>query len=301
VITPNGPAFQPGHYEDVKHIPGTGMSVEGKTFVKDAPAPVHSGVNVQPNFDYLYPRGQAVGKPGPFRPLATVPFNANAVDTMNSQTSAGPLPAVISHATNTLKTHFENASPEDVTPSPARQLQSDVQFDMFNLVPPGFGLGQRNKLFVENEQRESFLKYQHNYPFRPDSGVPTNITPPPWQWQDVMAPGMVKAFLEKLSKQVDDIKKAVSSVRAGTVGALPSDVVTLPSSKGLPRRPSPFVPVHNNTDAFVSTVQPAGFFMNRRPFRHITSTWRDPEQAEFDAQNSGPVFRRRRQLAFNLP
>lgn len=194
------------------------------------------------------------------------------------------------------------AAPGDVVPPPERQMQSNVLFDMFNVVPPGFGLGSSNKLFVENEQRDEFIRYRGTYTPRMDNGPPTGIVPNPWQSQDAIPKTLVEGAIRDLHARVkameDTVKKAM---KTATVGTLPTDVNDKPSSMGLPRRKSCLQPVHDNIQEWTPNVEPAGVFLNTRGFRHLHSAFNYPERTEVDKPNGGPVLRRRRALEVNLP
>jgi hypothetical protein len=194
------------------------------------------------------------------------------------------------------------AAPSDVIPPPKRQLQSHITFDMFNLVPPGYGLGAANKLFVENEQRDAYLRYQQGFVPRMDNGAPTGLYPAAWQLQDVMPQSLMIEAMMSLRHRLEAIEKTVNEARQTmNVETLPSDVNRQPSSQGLPRRVSPLQPVIDNVQPWTPNKEPAGMYLNPRGFRHLHSSFALPEMRELDARNSGPVLRKRRGLELNLP
>ncbi len=55
---------------------------------------------------------------------------------------------------DTLRTLFGEANAEDVIPSKHDQIQSDIMFDSFSTVLPGWGLGMNNKMFLMEEEHE---------------------------------------------------------------------------------------------------------------------------------------------------
>lgn len=206
-------------------------------------------------------------------------------------------------ANPTLRTQYEEAEPSDIIPSAEEQLMGDIIFDTFNEVPPGFGLGTNNKLFVENEQRERKLRQVDNFFPRPDQGAPTGVLPPPWQLQEVLPVSLVQAFFSKVEDRIAAMEHSIASAMkvGNTVHALPAEVKAQPSSQGLPRQASVLTPVISNIQRWLPTVDPAGVFLNKRGLRHLHSPWNYPFEAEQDTVNSGPTLRRRRALAINLP
>lgn len=191
------------------------------------------------------------------------------------------------------------AGAEAVIPDGKSQLQSDVMFDMFSSVSPGFGQGRDNKLYVENEANQEFIRFRDPlYRPRQHSGHVNGIQPLPWQWQDVMPRHLVEGYFKQFNKRIDDLTAMISNVPERVVNTLPTDVVTVPSSKGCYRKPSPLEPIINNIQPWLAVQDPAGVFLNKRGFKHTTSSWRDPKRLELDLPNTGPTLSQRRALNY---
>jgi len=225
------------------------------------------------------------------------PYDINAI----TDHTPGNLPAILEREQNILRAHFQTASKSDVIPTPQRQLQSDVLFDMFSVVPPGFGLGQTNKLFVENEQRDAFYRYTNNFFPRADDGPPTGVTSAPWQWQDNIPKSVLATFVNEQLTTFEQQRVMLASVTDKTARTLPGDVNVQKSSRGLVRPPGFLRPVITNHEPLVPVSEPAGLYLNSRGFRHLHSPVANPTIRETDAENGGSHFRRRRAMAFVNP
>ena len=155
----------------------------------------------------------------------------------------GPEVSNQDRAMGSLRPKFWMAGAEDVIPSKQRQLQSDVLFDMFNVVQPGYGLGADNKLYLENEQNAKFIRnHRPLYAPRKDDGPEMGLHPMPWQFQNIMPPAMIDESFSKIERQLNSIEKIVSTIQGKTVSSLPRDIEDIPSSSGLSRPASVFVP-----------------------------------------------------------
>ena len=216
---------------------------------------------------------------------------------------ASGMPPLHDGANPSLRVQFEEARPDDIIPSGREQLLSDVTFDAFDMVAPGFGLGASNKLFVENETRERELRQIRNFFPRNDPGVPTNVTPPPWQLQEVIPLSLVKTYFDKVDQRMKSVESAIARAleTGNAVHTLPAEVKAMPSSMGLPRVASVLEPVKNNIQRWLPAFDPAGVYLNRRGLRHLHSPVNYPFEPEEDHANGGPTLRRRRSLAINLP
>ena len=112
-------------------------------------------------------------------------FTSNRTDTANS--------------TETFREEYgREGRGVDVIPSPADQLQSDVLFDMFSEVAPGFGNGASNKLFLQQVNRDAKIVYMDQM-YEPGESIGPlySLTPPPWQIQPVMDRGLINEYLDK--------------------------------------------------------------------------------------------------------
>lgn len=243
------------------------------------------------------PPGRFSWEKGPKRPLPSN-FGEYKPLEINALTDHTPdnLPQILEREQNILRAHFDTATAADVTPTPQRQLQSDMLFDMFSVVPPGYGLGSRNKLFVENEQRDEFLRFRNNFFIRADQGAPTGIVPVPWYFQDTLPVEVLQDYVRKQKETLSNTILAASTTVGRTVGALPADVDSTKSSRGLLRPLSFLRPVIENDAPLTPTIDPAGVYLNGRTFRHLYSPWRSPTENEDDVMGGGSHFRTRRAL-----
>jgi len=239
----------------------------------------------------------------PWTNIKDRPYGDLNTQDINAVTDRAPrdLPAILEREQTILRAHFQEATANDVTPTPERQLQSDVMFDMFSVVPPGYGLGQRNKLFVENEQREAFLRFQNNFFPRADDGPPTGIVAAPWQLQDNIPKDVLGMWVNSDLQRHRAAIGAYNTVVGKTSGSLPGDVVTTASARGLPRPVSFLRPVITNNDPLLPVTEPAGVFLNARGFKHLYSPLSVPTAREVDIEGGGSHLRRRRAMAFVNP
>jgi len=197
-----------------------------------------------------------------------------------------------------------------VVPAPEKQIQSDVLFDMFSVVQPGFGKGADNKLVYENEARENAVRFQEPL-FTPrfehggaDIGIAQHVHPLRWQFQPNGVGAQIAAHVQSLEQRISNMNDLL--IKATSVGR---DVQTLPdvsnytpSSQGLPRQQTNLLnPVIDNRARWNPVVEAPGYALNQRGMRHTHSPWSRPFKSEYDPMNSGPVLKKRRSLEVILP
>jgi len=197
-----------------------------------------------------------------------------------------------------------------VVPAPEKQIQSDVLFDMFSVVQPGFGKGADNKLVYENEARENAVRFQEPL-FTPrfehggaDIGIAQHVHPLRWQFQPNGVGAQIAAHVQSLEQRISNMNDLL--IKATSVGR---DVQTLPdvsnytpSSQGLPRQQTNLLnPVIDNRARWNPVVEAPGYALNQRGMRHTHSPWSRPFNSEYDPMNSGPVLKKRRSLEVILP
>jgi hypothetical protein len=206
----------------------------------------------------------------------------------------------------TLRPQFGIAGAEDVIPPPKEQLRSDLEFDLFSVVPPGYGEGVSNKQFLYQRAWEDYIRFAPPF-FEPAPWLgPLNTAYPlPWQWQNVKAPADVNRYYSKVASKEAAANKVFNAHGEGSAAAFGRDVPETPmsiSSSGLPRdRRSPLEPVIQNSLAWTPEFDPAGYLLNQRGFKRTYSAWRDPDAREVQRDNGGPTLRKRRALEVILP
>lgn len=210
------------------------------------------------------------------------------------------------NSTATLRSRYGVLGPKDVIPSTERQLASDIQFDMFSFVQPGFGEGRDNKLFNYQNFTQDFVQDvgPDFYP-RPDDGRLNYQHAMPWQWQSVQP---VQSGVQMLVKETDLAPKIMQMARKYGEGAVPvlgydkPEVSQSRSSQDLPRdRRSLYEPVIQNADPMHPILDPPGYVLQRRGMRRLFSPWREPQKRERQPLSTGPHLNKRRSLEVILP
>lgn len=203
----------------------------------------------------------------------------------------------IDESTPSLRPQFFMSAAADIIPSEYEQVKSDVLFDMFSVVPPGYGLGADNKLFVENE-RNKYYNYWRKPMYAPRDwdGPEMGIKPAPWQFQPTISDARLNTAFNKIATRLDSIKELINHQQARAVDTLPDDNNALPSSQGLPRKISPFEPTINNYGTMLPTHDPAGVHMNSLGFKHAYNPQRFPRKREHDPNGSIQPLNKRRSL-----
>lgn len=206
----------------------------------------------------------------------------------------------------TLRPRFGIAAPKDVIPPTTEQLRSDLEFDLFSVVPPGYGEGVSNKLFLYQRAWDDYLRFAPPF-FGPGPwlGPLNTVYPMPWQWQTIKSGKDIKGHYDKEMSKLSAAKSVVRSHGEGSAAAFGRDVPEHPvsiSSSGLPRDSrSPFEPVIHNTQSWTPDRDPAGYLLGKRGLKRTFSAWRDPDAFEHQRDNGGPTLRKRRSLEVILP
>ena len=89
-------------------------------------------------------------------------------------------------AMSTLRPQYGISGAENAIPHPHEQLRSDLEFDLFSVVPPGYGEGVDNKLYLYQKAHEDYVRFKGPF-FSPGPwlGPLNTYHPMPWQWQSV--------------------------------------------------------------------------------------------------------------------
>ena len=217
------------------------------------------------------------------------------------------LPANTDRATDALRPRYGLVGPRDVIPSPMDQLRSDIAFDMFSFVQPGFGEGSDNKLFKYQQQTENGIQGMgRSFLPRQDDGRLNYQHPMPFQWQCVQDITKSARLLQREEDLIPLVNVLVRKLGEASTGVLGRDVPETPvavSSSGLRRDPrSVFEPVIQNADNMQPTLDPAGYLLHKRGWRRDFSPWREPQMREIQPpMNRGPHLNKRRSLEVILP
>lgn len=163
---------------------------------------------------------------------------------------------------------YEEAQGEDLGSTDKERFASNLQFELFSYVPPGFGNGIDNKLFRMDVNRKRLIEWadpmdQH----RQYDGPTCGVSPLPYQWQNAMSD-------ENYSKSVEMLAHAPQEVMKAKKGPIDSSLLGesfyQPSSKGLPQtHPTFFQKAINVTDKFYNPVTPCGMYLREPNIRNI--------------------------------
>jgi hypothetical protein len=207
----------------------------------------------------------------------------------------------VDNAVDTMRSQFGMESAKKVIPQVDDQLASDIRFDMFDNVFPGWGEGADNKLFLMEEGREE--KIIHMEPLcQPGSyiGPIAWVVVPPWQHQRIMPPDKVKAYGEERKRELGVIQSTVSAYKERSTNLLGSDV-GYPynhSACELKRRAgSPFEPIIRTDMNWEHVKDPCGYQLNKNRLRLQTDALRYPRQLDsYTNGMRGPTLKKRRGL-----
>ena len=174
------------------------------------------------------------------------------------------------------------------------RMKMDVQFDVFDFVPEGYGLGAHNKLFIHEKGHERGVRFAEPLfdPRMPDGRENGIFTGEPMYQFDT--PYTHSGILGVMASEMNDMSNMASAVKrqkVRSVDTLADDNNNLPSAKGLTgRKPSPFEPVIMTRSPFIPTVDPAGCDMKRQ-LKGIFNTQRTPmKMTEYNPNNGFPTM-----------
>lgn len=220
---------------------------------------------------------------------------------------AEKLPENVDRATDTLRPRYGMLGPRDVIPSPIDQLRSDIAFDMFSFVQPGFGEGRDNKLFqYQNFTQDVVQNIGRKFLPRPDDGRLNYQHPMPFQWQPVQDVRKSARLIQNEEILIPKLDALTRQLGEGSSAVLGRDVPEVPlaiSSQGLRRDiRCPLEPTIQNADNMQPTVDPAGYWLQNRGFRRLFSPWREPQTREVQTLSRPmPHYNKRRSLEVVLP
>jgi hypothetical protein len=226
--------------------------------------------------------------------------NANIVHNSRGDAIVGMEPAA--GTTDVLRASYTEADPRLVVPNKLAQIRSDIEFDMFSVVRPGFGLGANNKLFVLENQRDSNV-IGHEPLFTPRTYDGPNGGPDttPLLVQDVIPPEVYRRLEQRNMKGKLSVGYTAQLTKPGSsLNILGDDYGQLDSisERGLKRNASSFLePVIRVDNNWFREKLPTGSELSRRSFRKPYDSLRYPEHfVPHVNMDGGPLMKKSRVL-----
>lgn len=200
-----------------------------------------------------------------------------------------------------LRPEYGMEKAENVIPEAEDQLASDIRFDMFDTVQPGFGNGADNKLYLMQQNRDAKIEFAQPM-FHPGSNIGpiAGVDVPPWQLQRVMPADKVKRYGDEKHNSLTSVSNLV--IRNGEKSTnLLGDDVGYPydySACSLKRkRLSVLEPVIRTDMDWMHVKDPIGVELNKKKFRRLTDAQRYPRHLDvIDAGMGGQHLSKRRGL-----
>lgn len=202
-------------------------------------------------------------------------------------------------ATPSMRPQYGMEGASAVVPSTAKQLASDLGFDMFSWVNRGFGNGSDNKLFLQQEAHDKLVRYAGDmYGPGAHPGPVAGVAPMPMAWAPVKSRGFIDHTHRTFNRKNKLCMNLYNSVahQNGTALALPDDIGSahMFSSQELPRKMnSPLEPVYNNYSVFRPVRDGPGMDRSSRMARSLHDPVRDPYNENTDTQHGIPHLPRR--------
>jgi hypothetical protein len=213
------------------------------------------------------------------------------------------VPTIPGGEKGTMRPRFGMEFAQKVVPSAEEQIKSDIRFDMFDTVAPGFGEGTDNKLFVMEQNRDGKIIYADPM-FAPgsDIGPEAGVQVSSWKLQRTMPTEKMALYSQSAKTNLQLIASIVQ--RKESTNLLGDDIgyYSTESSKGLKRaRESPFEPVVNNAMQFHSVKTPCGADLGAFQSRLVTDAMRYPRHlSSYTNGMGGPTLNKRRSLEIIL-
>jgi hypothetical protein len=209
----------------------------------------------------------------------------------------------VDNAEDTLRGEFGSMAATDVIPSKEDQIKSDLRFDMFDTVDPGFGEGSDNKLFVMEQNRDAKIIYSDPM-FSPgaDIGPEAGVSVSSWKLQRTMPTEKMAEYSLGVKAELALVASTMKSISSSNVLGDDIGYYSAHSSKGLKRKAqSPFEPVINNSMQFHSVKTPCGADLEHYKARFQTDAMRYPRHlSSFTNGQGGPTLNKRRSLGVIL-
>lgn len=196
---------------------------------------------------------------------------------------------------DSLRVQYGISDGDGVVPSKSDQISSDLIFDSFSTVLPGWGLGMTNKMFLMEEQRQKrLIEAAPLAEPRPWIGPIDSSDRMPKQWETTISrytrKQIYRSQLSGLAKG-DVLERRLGE---GSLNILGDDAGLLSgmSSKGLPRPRETFMePVICNSAPWQPVKVPPGIYLNQVQGRRVFDSLRTPNKLRPSiAQSGGPTF-----------
>jgi hypothetical protein len=198
-----------------------------------------------------------------------------------------------------LRLELTEADSKLVIPSTVDQIRSDIEFDMFSVVRPGFGLGADNKMFAfENIRDQEIIGKEPLFEPRAYDGPTGGVDTAPLCLQNVL-PTSVFQKNERTNKLLE-AKALVTTARTlkGSLNILGDDYGQLSSvsDRGLNRPPESYLePVIRIDSRWQRPKLEPGYLSSKRQFRTLYDSLRYPEHmTPHMNMNGGPTMKKAR-------
>lgn len=167
---------------------------------------------------------------------------------------------------DTLRKYYEEATKKDVKVNEKASVMSNVNFDLFSYVPPGFGNGVDNKLFNMDVNHKRKIEWNDPmYMHRGYNGPEMGISPMPVQFKEQMTN---EQYLTGVQQQIYPARMLQKARKLGMRSSIPREPFVNPSCKGLPGRGATlFNKQIQLNEPFFNTVTPCGSFVKQPHIR----------------------------------
>jgi hypothetical protein len=198
-----------------------------------------------------------------------------------------------------LRTEFTEADSRLVIPSDIDQIRSDIEFDMFSVVRPGFGLGADNKLFAfENIRDREIIGKGPLFLPRAYDGPTSGVDTVPLLLQNVLPTNVFQKNKETDNRMIRSGAMTTGMTRKGSLNVLGDDYGQLDSisDRGLNRPPESFLePVIRIDSRWQRAKLDPGFRSSERQFRRLHDSLRYPEHVSPHMNmDGGPTMKKAR-------
>jgi hypothetical protein len=198
-----------------------------------------------------------------------------------------------------LRLEFTEADSKLVIPSTVDQIRSDIEFDMFSVVRPGFGLGADNKMFAfENIRDQEIIGKEPLFEPRAYDGPTGGVDTVPLCLQSVL-PTAVFQKNERVNKllQTQGLQTTLQTLK-GSLNVLGDDYGQLSSvsDRGLNRPPESYLePVIRIDSRWQRPKLEPGYLSSKRQFRKLYDGLRYPEHMRPHMNmDGGPTMKKAR-------
>lgn len=268
--------------------------------------PVASNSSSAPGGGPVPPRGPG-GPPGPPGFPNAGQMDPRGVDGKNinekTRDSAGgdkvvDLPSV-PPPNDVLRTEYTEADSRLLIPSEIDQIRSDIEFDMFSVVRPGFGLGADNKMFAfENIRDQQVIGKDPLFLPRAYDGPTSGVDTVPLLLQNVLPAEVFKRSQDINKRLRIHAMSTVGKTGKGSLNVLGDDYGQLDSisDRGLNRPPESFLePIIRIDSRWQRPKLEPGFRSSDRQFRKLYDGLRYPEHVSPHMNmDGGPTMKKAR-------